>query len=195
MASYKKQLVGCQLFTLMATMQSRCKKQEYDLKEKGLELLSKLLDSLTEQLEKDEQSNNEKSYQNHPYANFIMNYFFKKFNNPLDLLEGDFLFSFIPAIEFIISLNDFDKKEPLIEQKIQELFYQIKNKSEEMFIRSINENNGSDYTKYTSYNIMISNQIYIVKRLEEIIACYHSLGKKEQSKIPLIKMINLDKLE
>lgn len=195
MESYKKQLVGCQLFTLMATMQSRCKKQEYDLKEKGLELLSKLLDSLTEQLEKDEQSNNEKSYQNNPYANFIMNYFFKKFNNPLDLLEGDFLFSFIPAIEFIISLNDIDTKETLIEQKIQELFYQIKNKSEEMFIRSINENNGSDYTKYTSYNIMISNQIYIVKRLEEIIACYHSLGKKEQSKIPLIKMINLDKLE
>lgn len=195
MASYETQLVGCKLFTLMATMQSRCKKQEYDLKEKGLELLNKLLNSLPEQLEKDEQSSNAKSYQNHPYANFIINYFFKKFNNPLDLLEGDFLFSFIPAIEFIISLNDIDTKEPLIEQKIQDLFFQIKRKSEEMFVRSINENSESDYTKYTSYNIMLSNQIYIVKRLEEIIAYYHSLGKKEQSKIPLIKMINLDKLE
>ena len=109
---------------------------------------------------------------------FIINYFFKKFNNPLDLLEGDFLFSFIPAIEFIISLNNIDIKEPLIEQKIQDLFFQIKSKSEEMFVRSINENSGSDYTKYTSYNIMLSNQIYIVKRLEEIIAYYHSLGKK-----------------
>ena len=64
-----------------------------------------------------------------------------------------------------------------------------------MFVRSINENSGSDYTKYTSYNIMLSNQIYIVKRLEEIIAYYHSLGKKEQSKTPLIKMIKLDELE
>lgn len=42
---------------------------------------------------------------------------------------------------------------------------------------------------------MLSNQIYIVKRLEEIIVYYHSLGKKEQSNTPLIKMINLDKLE
>ena len=52
----------------------------------------------------------QRATKNHPYANFIINYFFKKFNNPLDLLEGDFLFSFIPAIEFIISLNNIDIK-------------------------------------------------------------------------------------
>lgn len=76
MASYETQLVGCKLFTLMATMQSRCKKQEYDLKEKGLELLNKLLNSLPEQLEKDEQSSNAKSYQKSSICKFYYQLFF-----------------------------------------------------------------------------------------------------------------------
>ena len=41
---------------------------------------------------------------------------------------------------------------------------------------------------------MLSNQIYIVKRLEEIIVYYHSLGKKEQSNTPLIKRIKVENL-
>lgn len=191
MESYKTKLVCFKLFTSMATMKANHKKQEYELKEKGLELLSKLLNSLPEQLEKDEQSRH--SYTNHPYATFIMNYFFKIIKNPLDLLEENFIFAFVTAIEFIISLNDINiqnDNDSLLDQKIQELFNQIKNKCKEEMIKS-----GLDENKECEYNLIVFNQLLIVKKLEEIIAFYHSLSKEEQSKIPLIKMINLDELE
>ena len=50
MESYQTKLVGLNLLTLMATMKACCKKQEYELKEKELDLLSKLLNSLTEKI-------------------------------------------------------------------------------------------------------------------------------------------------
>lgn len=194
MESYKTKLVCFKLFTSMATMKANHKKQEYELKEKGLELLGKLLNSLPEQLEKDEQSRH--SYTNHPYATFIMNYFFKIIKNPLDLLEENFIFAFVTAIEFIISLNDINiqndqnDNDSLLDQKIQELFNQIKNKCKEEMIRS-----GLDENKECDYNLIVFNQLLIVKQLERMIEFYQSLNPSEQSKIPLIKMINLDELE
>ena len=80
-------------------------------------------------------------------------------------------------------------------QKIQELFYQAKNQSEDMIAKSINENNENDYTSYHLYNLMIYNQMSIVNQLEEIITFYQHLDKEEQSKTPLIGMIKLSNLD
>lgn len=194
MESYQTKLVGLNLLTLMATMKACCKKQEYELKEKELDLLSKLLNSLTEKLKNEKQSSPSHE-ENNPYANFIMNYVFRKINHPLDLLEGNFLFSLVPAIEFIIALSDINIKEPLLDQKIQELFYQIKNQSKEMIARYNNENNRNDYTSYNLYSLIISNQTQLPIIMKEIITFYHSLDKEEQSKTPLIGMVNLSNLD
>lgn len=51
---------------------------------------------------------------------------------------------------------------------------------------------GLDEHKECDYNLIVFNQLLIVKQLERMIAFYHSLSKEEQSKISLIKMINLN---
>ena len=215
MTSYETQLVGLNLSTLMAKMEARCQKQECDLKEKELDLLSKLLNRLSEQIDNKagetssklgaksashgETNKSRSKGEANLYTYFIVNYFFKKIiNHSLNLLEGNLLFSLVPTIEFIISLNDIDIKESLLDKKIQELFYQAKNQSEDMIVKSINENNENnenDYTPYHLYNLMISNQMSIVNQLEEIITFYQHLDKEEQSKTPLIGMIKLSNLD
>ncbi len=192
--------------------EARCQKQKCDLKEKELDLLSKLLNRLSEQIDTKagetssklgakpashvETNKSRSKGEANLYTHFIVNYFFKKIiNHSLNLLEGNLLFSLVPTIEFIISLNDIDIKESLLDKKIQELFYQAKNQSEEMIVKSINENNENDYTSYHLYNLMISNQMSIVNQLEEIITFYQHLDKEEQSKTPLIGMIKLSNLD
>ena len=153
-------------------------------------LLNKLLDNLIE---------NNDNLENNPYAVFICNYYFKIIKNPLDLLEEDFIFAFVTAIEFIILLNDINiqndlddqnDNDLLLNQKIQELFNQIKNKLKEDMIRS-----GLDENKESDYNLIVFNQLLIVKQLERMIDFYQSLNLSEQSKTSLIKMIKLDELE
>ena len=184
----KTKLVVFKLFTSMATTEANYKKQEYDLKAKGLDLLSEFLNSLPEQ-----------EQQNNPYFAFIINCFFNKIKNPLDLLEENFIFALITAIKFVISLNDIDiqnnqddqyDNDSLLNQKIQELFNQIKNKLKEDMIRS-----GLDENKECNCNLIAFNQLLIVKQLERMIDFYQSLNPSEQSKTPLIKMIKLDELE
>ena len=112
--------------------------------------------------------------ENNPYATFICNYYLKTIKNPLDLLEEDFIFAFIAAIEFVILLNNIDThddNDSLLDQKIQELFNQIKNKLKDEMIKSgLNENKECDY------NLIVFNQLLIVKQLERMIAFYQSLN-------------------
>lgn len=187
---YKDKLTSLKLVNLIALTHANYKKQEYDLKEKGLVLLNKLLDNLIE---------NNDNLENNPYAAFICDYYFKIIKNPLDLLEENFIFALITAIKFVISLNDIDiqnnqddqyNNDTLLNQKIQELFNQIKNKLKEDMIRS-----GLDENKESDYNLIVFNQLLIVKQLERMIDFYQSLNPSEQSKTPLIKMIKLDELE
>lgn len=184
--SYKKQLTKLKVVNLIALTHANYKKKEYDLKEKGLVLFNKLLDRLSEK-----QDN--KEIENNPYASFICNYYFKIIKNPLDLLEEDFIFAFIAAIEFIILLNNIDiqdDNDALLDQKIQELFNQLKNKLKDEMIKS-----GLDENKECDYNLIVFNQLLIVKQLERMIAFYQSLSTQEQSKTPLIKMIKLSMLQ
>jgi len=55
--------------------------------------------------------------------------------------------------------------------------------SEDYFLNFMQDN--KDYSKYLNKQ----------RRLERMIDFYQSFNPSEQSKIPLIKMINLDKLE
>lgn len=131
--------------------------------------------------------------ENNPYADFICNYYFKIIKNPLDLLEENFIFAFIAAIEFVISLNDIDiqdDNDPLLDQKIQELFNQVKNKLKDEMIRS-----GLDEHKECDSNLIVFNQLLIVKQLERMIGFYQSLETQEQSKTHLIKTIKLSMLQ
>ena len=125
---------------LIALTHANYKKKEYDLKEKGLVLFNQLLDRVSEQDDNLDNLKKERLVKNtnNPYASFICNYYFKIIKNPLDLLKDDFLFAFIAAIEFVISLNDINIKDKndLLNQKIQELFNQIKNKLKDEMIRS-----------------------------------------------------------
>ena len=171
---------------LIALTHANYKKQEYDLKEKGLILLNKLLDNLIE-------NNDNLESKNNPYAAFICNYYFKIIKNPLDLLEEDFIFAFITAIKFIISLNDIniqDDNDSLLNQKIQELFNQLKNKLKDEMIKS-----GLDENRECDYNLIVFNQLLIVKQLERMIVFYQSLNIQEQSNTPLIKIIKLSMLQ
>ena len=183
---YKKQLNKLKVVNLIALTHANYKKQEYDLKEKGLILFNKLLDRLSEKQDNPEIENN-------PYASFICNYYFKIIKNPLDLLEEDFIFAFIAAIEFVILLNNIDThddNDSLLDQKIQELFNQIKNKLKDEMIKS-----GLDENKECDYNLIVFNQLLIVKQLERMIAFYQSLNTQEQSNTPLINMIKLSMLQ
>lgn len=183
---YRNKLTILKLINLMALTQANYKKKEYDLKAKGLVLFNNLLDSLTEKNDNLESENN-------PYAVFICNYYLKIIKNPLDLLEENFIFAFIEAIEFVISLNDIDiqdDNDPLLDQKIQELFNQIKNKLKDEMIKS-----GLDENRECDYNLIVFNQLLIVKQLERMIAFYQSLNIQEQSNTPLIKIIKLSMLE
>lgn len=149
-------------------------------------LFNNLLDSLIEKQDNLESENN-------PYAAFICNYYFKIIKNPLDLLEENFIFAFIEAIEFVISLNNIDiqdDNDSLLNQKIQELFNQIKNKLKDEMIKS-----GLDENKECDYNLIVFNQLLIVKQLERMIGFYQSLCEEEQSKTPLINMIKLSMLQ
>ncbi len=90
-------------------------------------------------------------------------------------------------------MNDIDiqdDKEPLLDQKIQELFNQIKNKLKDEMIKS-----GLDENRECDYNLIVFNQLLIVKQLERMIAFYQSLNIQEQSNTPLIKIIKLSMLE
>ena len=83
-----------------------------------------------------------------------------------------------------------DDNDSLLDQKIQELFNQIKNKLKDEMIKS-----GLDENKECDYNLIVFNQLLIVKQLERIIAFYKSLNKQEQSNTPLIKIIKLSMLQ
>lgn len=197
MDSYQSgtKLTSLNLINLIALMQANYKKREYDLKEKGLVLFNNLFDSLTEQDDNLDNLKKERLVKNtnNPYATFICNYYFKIIKNPLDLLEENFIFAFIAAIELVILLNDIDiqdDNDPLLEQKIQDLFNKIKNKLKDEMIRS-----GLDENKEYDYNLIVFNQLLIVKQLERMIAFYQSLSTQEQSKTPLINMIKLSMLQ
>lgn len=140
-------------------------------------LFNKLLDRLSEQDDNLDNLKKERLVKNtnNPYASFICNYYFKIIKNPLDLLEEDFIFAFIAAIEFVVLLNNIDiqdDNDSLLDQKIQELFNQIKNKLKDEMIKS-----GLDENKECDYNLIVFNQLLIVKQLERMIAFYHSLSK------------------
>lgn len=144
-----------------------------------------------------------------PYLDFIYKFLDK--NNTTSNFKKDFFLSLLLTVDFITSLNHIDADDLSINQKIQEQFCKSKNRSKEIIVKKdfikdivdkfednkLMESEGSFIHEYEKWHEKIGylNQLYMLYLLEKIINFYHKrLFKEDQSKIPLIPMINLDEL-
>lgn len=144
-----------------------------------------------------------------PYLDFIYKFLDK--NDTISNFKKDFFLSLLLTVDFITSLNHIDADDLSINQKIQEQFCKSKNRSTEIIVKKdfikdivdefadnkVMESEGSFTHEYEKWHEKIGylNQKYMLYLLKKIINFYHKrLFKEEQSKIPLIAMINLDEL-
>lgn len=144
-----------------------------------------------------------------PYLDFIYKFLDK--NDTISNFKKDFFLSLLLTVDFITSLNHIDADDLSINQKIQEQFCKSKNISKEIIVKKdfikdivdefednkVMESEGSFTHEYEKWHEKIGylNQLYMLNLLEKIINFYHKrLFKEDQSKIPLIAMINLDEL-
>ena len=144
-----------------------------------------------------------------PYLDFIYKFLDK--NYTISNFKKDFFLSLLLTVDFITSLNHIDADDLSINQKIQEQFCKSKNISKEIIVKKdfikdivdefednkVMESEGSFTHEYEKWHEKIGylNQLYMLNLLEKIINFYHKrLFKEDQSKIPLIAMINLDEL-
>lgn len=144
-----------------------------------------------------------------PYLDFIYKFLDK--NDTISNFKKDFFLSLLLTVDFITSLNHIDADDLSINQKIQEQFCKSKNRSKEIIVKKdfikdivdefednkVIESEGSFIHEYEKWHEKIGylNQLYMLYLLEKIINFYHKrLFKEDQSKIPLIAMINLDEL-
>lgn len=144
-----------------------------------------------------------------PYLDFIYKFLDK--NDIISNFKKDFFLSLLLTVDFITSLNHIDADDLSINQKIQEQFCKSKNRSTEIIVKKdfikdivdefadnkVMESEGSFTHEYEKWHEKIGylNQLYMLNLLEKIINFYHKrLFKEDQSKIPLIAMINLDEL-
>lgn len=155
----------------------------------------------------------QKNSQN-PYLDFIYKFLDKDNMKIIYDFKKDFLLSLLSTVDFITSLNNIDVSnlsDSSINQKIQEQFYKSKKRPKEIIVKkdrirniddefeknNIMESEGSFVHEYSIHyeKIVYLNQLYMLNLLEKIINFYHKrLFKEDQSKIPLIAMINLDEL-
>lgn len=150
-------------------------------------------------------------YKHNPYLDFIYKFLDK--NDTISNFKKDFFLSLLLTVDFITSLNHIAADDLSINQKIQEQFCKSKNRSKEIIVKKdfikdivdedefidnkVMESEGSFTHEYEKWNEKIGylNQLYMLNLLKKIINFYHKrLFKEDQSKIPLIPMINLDEL-